>query len=98
MDRHIRAEDVNGAPVFHAIEYAPGRWHWTGPDHSGVYIADYEHVITRLADLIGEGKVSFLIACGPRVPIDRAGNTWLGHQYLAPHQYLPLLIPETAPE
>ena len=49
------------------------------------------------AEEIGAGDVYALEIPGApagRVNIDRAGNIWLDHEYLAPHQYLPRLIPE----
>jgi hypothetical protein len=97
VDRHIRAEDINRAQVFHAIEVHTDLWHWTAPGYPGVFIASWESLITTIANMIGEGRFSWLIARAPGLPVDKAGNTWIDHEYLAPHQYLPRLIPKEAP-
>ena len=95
MDRTVRCCGINGAQVFHAIEIATDRWHWTTPDRSGILIATWESLITSVADLIGEGTIYSLQShLSPPQNIDRAGNTWLEHEYLCPHQYLPRLIPK----
>lgn len=97
--REIYLRDIMGAHVFHAIEIGSEEfaWLWTAPDYSGMMRSAWEHLITTLADRVSRGEVS-LITSGPPVNIDRAGNTWLDHEYLAPHQYLPRLVPEKRPD
>jgi hypothetical protein len=93
--RQISADGEVGERVFHAIEIGTDDWVYSGPRWAGVLVSDWQHLITQIADLIGEGKVYNLHSpVGAWQPIDRAGNTWLEREYLAPHQYLPRLIPK----
>lgn len=102
MNRHIRGRDVNGAQILHFEEIAPGDWRGVDFDRSrGIAIYSWETAITRIANLIGPDHRGdrFLYELEISEPpahasIDRAGNIWLDHEYLAPHQYLPALIPE----
>lgn len=102
MNRHVRGLGINGEQVFHGEEIAPDDWRAVDIDRPrGLARYDREHLITRLADLIGEGHLYQLVggvgSTAIYVDIDRAGNTWLNHQYQAPHQYLPELIPPADP-
>jgi hypothetical protein len=97
--RAYRGEDINGAQIVHIMEIDPGSWIGVDFERSrGICLYSWENVITRLGDLIGAGHVyrldGFVKVGAPFIEIDRAGNIWLDHEYLAPHQYLPLLIPE----
>ncbi len=93
MNEHIRAYGIKGEQILHAIPVEPDLWH--GVDFqrpAGVCIYYREAMITRIADLIGEGHVYQLEIKDWRGQPDRAGNVWLDHEYLSPHQYLPKLI------
>jgi hypothetical protein len=95
--REIYLRDIMGATTFHAIETGSEEfaWLWTAADYSAMIRSDWEHLITTLADRVHAGDVSLVTDWHkPPANIDKAGNTWLDHEYLAPHQYLPLLIPE----
>lgn len=94
MNRHVRAEGINGDQVLHAEEIGPDDWRAVDIERNGgICIYNRESLITRIADLIGDGYIYRLLAVnGAMASIDRAGNIWLEHEYLAPHQYLPLLI------
>ena len=104
MNRQIRGLDINLAQVLHLEEIASGDWRGVDVErNSGICIYTWEMIITRIADLIQggyTGKTKYIytleISQPPaRAQIDMAGNIWLDHEYLAPHQYLPRLIPET---
>lgn len=102
MNRNIRGLDMNLASVLHLEEIAPGDWRGVDIERSaGICIYTWETIITRIADLIGQGFTgkryvwSLEISTPPaRIQIDGSGNTWIDHEYLAPHEYLPRLIPE----
>jgi hypothetical protein len=94
MNRHVRCLGINHDQVGDFEEVYPGEWRGVDMERSaGICIYTWEMLITRIADLIGAGHVYIL---EPYISIDRAGNIWLDHEYLAPHQYLPKLIPEKA--
>ncbi len=96
--RQIRGEGINREPVLHAEEMAPDDWRAVDLERNGgIFIYSYQMLITRIADLIGQGYVYWLTAGGQEVPIDRARNIWLGSKYLPPDQYLPILIPREVP-
>lgn len=90
---HIRGHGLQNENVFHAIPVEPDYWHAVDCERTGG-VSQYtrEMLITRLADLIGAGKIYSLDIDGERVFIDRAGNIWRDHEYLSPHQYLPELV------
>lgn len=93
MNEHIRGYGLSGEPILHALPVEPDLWHAVDYERSaGVSIYNRESLITRIADLIGEGHVYQLDIKDWRGSIDRAGNVWLDHEYLSPHQYLPKLI------
>jgi hypothetical protein len=93
MMEHIRGQDINGASILHALPVEPDLWHAVDFQRAaGVSIYNRESLITRMADLIGEGHLYSLDIKDWRGYIDRAGNIWLDHEYLSPHQYLPTLI------
>ena len=103
MNRRVRLEGINGQQIGDFEEINPGDWRGVDFQRSaGICIYTWQGLITRLADLIGDGAVYRLggaLASSNPVPfvdIDRARNIWLGPDYMAPHQYLPLLIPKTA--
>ena len=93
MNRAIRADGINREQVAHAVELAPDQWHMVDFQRcAGISFYNRENLITRLADLIAGGHIYWLDIDAWRGTIDRAGNIWLDHEYLAPHQYLPKLI------
>jgi len=100
MNRHIRCMDINGAQTAHFEEIAPGDWRGVDAERSaGISTYQWETLITRIADLIGGGfarkqYIDHFDTNKAHVQLDAIGNTWLDHEYLAPHQYLPRLIPE----
>lgn len=102
-NRRIRGEGINGEQILDFEEIGPDDWRGVDLERSrGICVYMRQGVITRLADLIGAGHVYRLGGFkGPSgiyafIDIDRAGNIWLEHEYLAPHQYLPRLIPESS--
>lgn len=93
MNRMIHGEGINSEQVLHAIEIEPDLWHMVDFQRcAGISRYTRETLITRLADLIACGHVYRLDSEAWRVDIDRAGNIWLEHEYVPPHQYLPKLI------
>ena len=89
----IRGYGIAGESVLHAIPVEPDRWHAVDLERTGgVCIYTRETLITRIADLIGEGHIYQLDISAWRGSIDRAGNVWLNHEYLSPQQYLPKMI------
>ena len=93
MMEHIRGQGLNGDQILHAIPVEPDLWH--AVDHwrsAGVSIYTRESLITRIADMIGEGHLYSLDIKDWRGQIDRAGNVWIDREYLSPHQYLPRMI------
>jgi hypothetical protein len=105
VNRHIRGREIAGNQTAHFEEIAPGDWRGVDAERNrGISIYQWETLITRLADLIGGGAlrsryIDTLDISDPNalIQIDQVGNTWINHEYLAPHQYLPLLIPEKLP-
>jgi hypothetical protein len=96
MNQNIRGLDINLAQVAHFEEIAPGDWRGVDIERpSGISIYNREMLITRLANLITAKHFHRLALLNPpaEIYIDDAGNTWIDHEYLAPHQYLPRLIP-----
>jgi hypothetical protein len=94
MNRQVRLLGINCESVGHFEEVYPGEWRGVDLQRTGgISVYPWEMLITRIADLIGGGHVYQM---EPYMNIDRAGNIWLDHEYLAPHQYLPKLIPEKA--
>jgi hypothetical protein len=102
MNRRIRCRDLNGAQTADFEEIAAGDWRGVDAERSaGLCIYTWETLITRVADLIGGGYgrkryIDQIEVSDPAalVQVDQVGNTWIDHEYLAPHQYLPRLIPE----
>jgi hypothetical protein len=105
VNRHIRGRDISGTQTAHFEEIAPGDWRGVDAERNrGLAIYQWETLITRLADLIGGGAlrsrhIDVLDISDPSAyaQLDGVGNTWIDHEYLAPHQYLPRLIPEKLP-
>lgn len=84
--------------IFHALEVKQPYdratiWHGSAPDMTGVIIFDRQHLITEIANRINRGAIRIYIADN-QLWLDDMGNTWYGPTYLAPNEYLPLLIPE----
>jgi len=99
MNRRIRLADINGGQIGDFEEITVNDWRGVDFQRSaGICIYTWEMLITRLADLIGDGHV-WTLQAGHEVPvsIDRAGNIWLDHEYLPPHKYLLLLVPRSVP-
>jgi hypothetical protein len=89
----IRGYGINGEQVIHALPVEADLWHAVDFQRTeGVCIYTRRALITRLADLIGAGHIYQLDIKDWREDIDRAGNVWYDHEYLAPNQYLPKLI------
>jgi len=99
MNRHIRLTGINGEQIGHFEEITVNDWRGVDFQRSaGMCIYTWETLITRLADLIGDGQV-WRLQAGNELPvdIDRTGNIWLDHEYLPPHKYLLLLVPLSVP-
>ena len=103
MNRWVRVEDMQRSQVFHAEEIAAGDWRYTGLDWSGLVAGSREHVITALANLIGQrGRAGGLQRIWRVIStdqptgfhLDELGNTWIDGRYCAADVYLPTLIPE----
>ncbi len=93
MLESIRAEGLVGEQVLHAIPVEPDRWHCVDVQRcAGISVYNRETLITRIADMIGEGLIYRLDIKDAMLIIDRAGNVWRNHEYKAPHEYLPELI------
>jgi len=108
--RHeIRAINIYGSWCWHALRLGPDEWIYTGPGQPGMIYAPRQSVITALADLIMTSRARPADSeqmTGPVIriessyrpgmiePIDAAGNTWAGREYLPPDKYLPLMVPE----
>lgn len=95
MNEIVRGYDLAMGPVLHALPIKPEGWHGVDCQRNrGICIYTRESLITRIADMIGEGLLYFLDINDTRLIIDRAGNVWVNHEYLSPDQYLPKLISE----
>lgn len=91
----IRVFGEDGSIIFHAIELRDNSytWHGSAPDFSGVIIYPRQNLITEIANRIRKGAIRIHIGT-VELWLDDMGNTWYGPTYLAPNEYLPLLIPE----
>jgi hypothetical protein len=99
VNRWVRLLGINCDQIGHFEEIAPGDWRGVDYERSaGICVYTWEMLITRIADLIGGGVVHRMETPKDRADIDRARNIWIEHAYLAPHEYLPRLIPEAANE
>jgi len=107
MNRMVRVDQLDGAPTFHAEEVQPDDpmgWRWTGPECSGLIIANRENVITAIAELIGcrlrenDELRRIWRLHSDAIPsgffLDAMGCTWIDHEYMDASRYLPLLVPE----
>lgn len=107
MRTELRGFDTYGAPYLHAVQLGDDDWIYTYRDCSGLFSLNRQGLITALADVIMDNRPvaeNYVVRLGvgnsslayKEITIDRAGNTWLDDKYLHIHEYLPLLIPQTA--
>jgi hypothetical protein len=100
--REVYLRDIFGAHVFHAIEIGTEdiAWLWTAAEFGAMIRGTWEHLITAIADRVGAGEMSIVTIMNDLsqsiIHIDKAGNTWLDHEYLDSSRYLPRLVPENA--